>query len=176
VRNIDSELRARCTDFLYTEADLLDRHEFEQWLELFTPDAEYWLPIDTSRAEPHNGLNLIYDDLERMHDRVRRLRSGYAFSEEPLSRTVHLVGNVRFVAPTSSMWIGGADPSATERDIFVATKLVLRRERRTATDEFAANCVHQLTLDAADGDLRIRSKRVDLINAHKPLPSLSFLI
>ena len=38
--------RTEAEDFLYHEADLLDRREFDQWLTLFTEDGIYWLPMD----------------------------------------------------------------------------------------------------------------------------------
>ena len=54
-----SELLARCAEFVYDEADLLDEQRFEEWLELFADDATYWIPLDTRRSEPRRGLNLV---------------------------------------------------------------------------------------------------------------------
>ena len=31
--------------FLYAEAELLDQRRFNEWLDLFTEDARYWMPI-----------------------------------------------------------------------------------------------------------------------------------
>jgi benzoate/toluate 1,2-dioxygenase beta subunit len=168
--SIDATLRWRCTDLLYHEADLLDDQRFEDWLELFTPDAVYWLPIDTARNEPDNGLNLIYDDYDKMCDRVRRLRTGYALSEEPLSRTVHLVGNVVPIGATDAV---GMPNSGTE--VTLRSRLFLRRARRTGIDQLAANCTHRLVVPS-DGPIRIQCKRVDLVDADRAQPSLSFII
>jgi len=30
--------------FLYREARYLDERQWEQWLELYAPDVEYWMP------------------------------------------------------------------------------------------------------------------------------------
>ena len=35
--------------FLYREARLLDERRFHDWLELFTDDLRYWMPVRTSR-------------------------------------------------------------------------------------------------------------------------------
>ena len=32
--------------FLYLEARLLDTQQYEAWLELFTDDATYWVPLE----------------------------------------------------------------------------------------------------------------------------------
>ena len=32
-------------DLFYTEADLLDGRRYEEWLDLFTDDVHYWMPM-----------------------------------------------------------------------------------------------------------------------------------
>src|SRR4030081_318458 len=108
----DVELLLRCERFVYEEAELLDRGDFEAWLNLLADDAVYWLPVDTSRHEPRGGLNLIYDDRHRLEDRIRRLRSGFSHTEEPLSRTSHLLGNLRLIEAAEAATIAGWLPRA----------------------------------------------------------------
>ena len=38
-------LKQEVEDFLYREADLLDERRYEEWLDLFTEDARYWMPM-----------------------------------------------------------------------------------------------------------------------------------
>ena len=38
--------RADAEDFLYEEARLIDEGHFEEWLDVFTEDGIYWLPIN----------------------------------------------------------------------------------------------------------------------------------
>ena len=38
--------------FLYHEARLLDTGQFEAWLDLFTEDATYWLPLERDQTGP----------------------------------------------------------------------------------------------------------------------------
>ena len=40
-------------DFLYREAELLDERRYEEWLDLFTEDARYFMPM--RRNVPHDG-------------------------------------------------------------------------------------------------------------------------
>ena len=39
------ELKQEIEDFLYEEADLLDRREFEAWLDLLADDLSYFMPM-----------------------------------------------------------------------------------------------------------------------------------
>ena len=37
--------------FLYTEAALLDAHRYEEWLDLFTDDTHYFMPLRRTRSK-----------------------------------------------------------------------------------------------------------------------------
>ena len=39
------ELKHQAEEFLYEEAELLDQRRFDEWLELFTDDLVYFMPI-----------------------------------------------------------------------------------------------------------------------------------
>lgn len=90
-------LRLRVEDLLTREADLLDRWELDQWLDLYTDDAHYYVPpsdVDGDTASPDTSLFYIIDDRTRMQERVVRLKSKGAHSEWPRSKVRHLVSNV----------------------------------------------------------------------------------
>ena len=92
-----SVLHHRVANFLYFEADLLDRWQLEQWEELFADDARYLVPptdIGGDDADPDKALFYIFDDRTRIHERVVRLAKKGAHSEFPRSKTRHVVGNV----------------------------------------------------------------------------------
>jgi 3-phenylpropionate/cinnamic acid dioxygenase small subunit len=89
--------------FLYAEAALLDARKFPEWLTWLADDLEYWMPIRSTRmlndlaaefTKPGEGA-LFDDDKASMEQRVRKLYTGYAWSEDPPSRTRHNVSNVR---------------------------------------------------------------------------------
>jgi benzoate/toluate 1,2-dioxygenase subunit beta len=167
------DVLARCAQFVYEEAELLDSMRIEQWLDLFDETSVYWLPIDTTKTNPLDTLNLIYDDRPRLSDRVARLKSGFAFSEVPESRTSHVISNVRlvdedeFLASVHDDGIGGDE-------LAVAGRGTIARMRHGACDLFHARMVWVLA--PAGHTFKIKMKRVDLLNASEPLVLMTFLV
>lgn len=147
-------------DFLYHEAALLDERRLDEWLELFTDDALYWIPQGES-PDPQREVSIAYDDRRRLHERVLRLTSGFAYSQDPPSLTTHVVGNVRVLAD-------GDDA------VQVASTLMLVEVRRNTQNVFAGRVEHELVPDA--DSFRIRRKVVRLINSDVPLGNVTFLI
>jgi p-cumate 2,3-dioxygenase beta subunit len=89
-------LREEIEDFLYQEAALLDEWRLDEWLALFTDDAQYVIPAtDVPDGDPRTDLMILDDDLPRLRGRVERLLSRRAPRESPWSRTRHFVNNVR---------------------------------------------------------------------------------
>jgi biphenyl 2,3-dioxygenase beta subunit len=98
-------LRQEIESFYVDEAALLDQHRYEEWLDLFTDDTHYFMPI--RRTVPRRALareftkpgEMAYydDDKTVLASRVRKLATGTAWAEDPPSRTRHLVTNVRVV-------------------------------------------------------------------------------
>lgn len=105
--------RAGAEEFLYREALLIDTGRFAEWLDLFTPDVEFWMPAwrdeTTTTRDPDRELSLIYYKGRRnLEDRVMRLTSGLSTASSPLPRVVHQVTNVLVTGEDE----GGADVSA----------------------------------------------------------------
>jgi len=100
---VDRELLLEVEQFLYREAQLLDERRFHEWLDVFTEDVRYWVPIRESvLGQPEaiaDGESLAIshfdDDRATLEQRVRRLDTGLAHSETPPSRTRHLITNIR---------------------------------------------------------------------------------
>jgi 3-phenylpropionate/cinnamic acid dioxygenase small subunit len=76
------------------EARLLDNDRLEDWLKLFAAECIYWAPATVTGGDPRREVAISFDDRRRMEDRVYRLRTGFAWSQKPKSRTVRLVSNV----------------------------------------------------------------------------------
>jgi p-cumate 2,3-dioxygenase subunit beta len=88
--------RAEVEDLFYEEADLLDRWRLDDWLELLTDDACYYVPPnDRPDADARFALFTIADDIVRLRERVIRLKDPNCHAEYPPSRTRRLIGNVR---------------------------------------------------------------------------------
>ncbi len=79
---------------LEEEARLLDNDRLEDWLKLFAAECVYWVPATVTGGDPRREVAISFDDRRRMEDRVYRLRTGFAWSQKPKSRTVRLVSNV----------------------------------------------------------------------------------
>ena len=100
------QLQFEVEQFYYDEAAMLDERRFEDWLELLADDVHYWMPIRRTRRVDEadreftapGDMALFDDDKALLEMRVKKLRSGVSWSEDPPSRTRHLVTNVRIVS------------------------------------------------------------------------------
>ncbi|HYM30514.1 MAG TPA: aromatic-ring-hydroxylating dioxygenase subunit beta [Candidatus Cybelea sp.] len=135
--------------FLSEEARMLDEGRYDEWLGLFTDDGIYWVPLEPGQTDPINHVSLFYEDRLLREMRVKRLRHPRAFSLEPPLRTARLVGNVMVDAGE-----GG--------EIIVRSTFHMMESRRDEQRMFGGTYTHRLV--AAGGGLRIKLKRVDLIN------------
>src|SRR5262249_5232154 len=113
----DVELRAEVAELLFHEASLLDRGRLDEWLELYTDDATYWIPLQADQSDPLTASSIVYDDRRLMEARVRQFQHPRAHARVPAPRTVHQVGNVRVL-------------QADGRDTRVGSTLVLVEYRR----------------------------------------------
>ena len=100
---VDRDLQFEVEQFLFQEADLLDSCRFHEWLDLFTEDARYWVPVRESvqgqeGSFPDEGsyaVTYMNDDKSFLEQRIKRLDTGLAHAETPPSRTRHYIANVR---------------------------------------------------------------------------------
>jgi 3-phenylpropionate/cinnamic acid dioxygenase small subunit len=100
-------LTQEIADFLYREADLLDERKFCDWLDLLAEDIVYFMPIRRNvkfgqHAERENtrqgeGISWFDEDKWTLGKRVEQILTGVHYAEEPLSRTAHLVSNIRLL-------------------------------------------------------------------------------
>jgi 3-phenylpropionate/cinnamic acid dioxygenase small subunit len=138
-------------DFVYAEARMLDEQRFEDWLALFTDDGHYWMPLVPGQQDPKLHTSLLYEDKLLLRVRVERLAGARTFSQQPRSRCHHLL---------QQPVVEAADRDAGRYTVRSAFHYV-----ETRVDEqnlFAGWATHELV--EADGALRIRLKRVDLVN------------
>lgn len=95
-------LQHRVEQFYYAEARLIDERNFAGWLDLFTDDTRYLLPIHRNQATHEftdelgdAGLAHFDDNKDILARRVHRMSSGLAWTEDPPSIQRHLVTNVQ---------------------------------------------------------------------------------
>lgn len=135
--------------FLYREAALIDAARFDEWLELFTPDALYWVPSRPGQTDPRNVASIIYEDREVLGLRVRRLSHPGALMLSPPPRTTHLVSNVDLV-----------DCDDAKGEYRVASAFLRVEYRNGRQRNFSGHASHHLR--RTESGLRIAFKRVDL--------------
>jgi biphenyl 2,3-dioxygenase beta subunit len=107
--DISAELMGEMTrqyaveSFYSEEAALLDEHRFSEWVELFSEDTHYFMPIRRTRLRREQakeftspGEIAFFDETKQtLLGRVAKLATGTAWAEDPPSRTRHIVTNVR---------------------------------------------------------------------------------
>jgi 3-phenylpropionate/cinnamic acid dioxygenase small subunit len=91
---LDSGERERFRALVEREARLLDQLDFDGWLSMYSPECIYWVPATPEGGDPRREIAISFDDRRRMDDRIYRLRTGYAWSQAPASRTVRMISNV----------------------------------------------------------------------------------
>lgn len=140
--------------FYYDEAALLDAHNYDEWVELFTDDVHYFMPIrrTMSRRELHKeftkpGEMAFFDDnKDILRARVRKVNSGTAWAEDPPSRTRHFVANVRITE------IDGDEMSVTSNFLLYRTRL------KSEEDQWIGSRVDRLR--RVDGQLKVANRHI----------------
>jgi benzoate/toluate 1,2-dioxygenase subunit beta len=147
--------------FLYHEARLLDTGQLEAWLDLFTDDATYWVPLELNQKDPYETSSIIHDDRTLLELRVRQARHPRAHARQPLARTVHQVANILVFSEENS-------------ELRVNSTLHLTEFRNEKQRLYAALVEHRLR-KVSDG-FRIAHKRVDLVNSEGELDGVAILL
>ena len=151
----------KVAEFLYHEARLLDTGQLEAWLELFTEDATYWVPLERGQQDPLGTSSLIYDDRTLLELRVKQARHPRAHARLPLARTVHQVGNISITGKT--------------RDHVVVNSTLSVTEWRNEKQRLWSGLVEHRLRRSGEG-WKIAHKRIDLVNSEGELEGLAILL
>jgi 3-phenylpropionate/cinnamic acid dioxygenase small subunit len=129
-------LRQEVEDFLYHEAELLDERRYEEWLELFTEDTHYFMPmrrnvprgeLDREFTREGTDVNWFDEGKDTLGRRVKQILTGVHWAEEPPSRICHMVSNVQILDARP------AGPAPAE--VAVKSRFLIYRNRvETETD------------------------------------------
>jgi ethylbenzene dioxygenase beta subunit len=144
---------AEIVEHLYYEAELLDTTQFEVWLGLLTEDLEYRMPARLNVRDRTNPgfsatTDIFADNLASLTVRIHRLRTNFAWSEDPPSRTRHLITNVR------------VQETETPLELSVRSNFLLYRTRaeQTEPDLFAGE--RQDTFRSVEGAWRLARRLI----------------
>jgi benzoate/toluate 1,2-dioxygenase beta subunit len=90
----DVAVRDEFRRLLEREARFLDQLRYDDWLAMYAAECVYWVPSTPKAGDPRREIAIMFDDRRRLEDRIYRMRTGFAWSQAPASRTVRLVTNV----------------------------------------------------------------------------------
>jgi 3-phenylpropionate/cinnamic acid dioxygenase small subunit len=155
-------LKEEIEQFLYREAELLDERRYEEWLELFAEDAQYFMPM--RRNVPHNepereftragmDVNWFDEGKETLTRRVKQILTGIHWAEEPPSRICHLISNVQVVSATPA--------GVTANEVTVKSRFLVYRNRVETETDFLVGKREDL-LRRVDGSWKIARRKIVL--------------
>ena len=154
---------AELARFVRLEARLIDEKRFDEWYELFADDGYYWVPAVHGQKSPLTENSLAYEDKLLLQLRLERLKSPLAYSQKPASRSLHVL----------------QEPEVEKRDdakgeFLTRTPFMYTETKVDDSQRYAATAWHTLVWN--DGRLRIRLKRVDILNCDAALPSIQLFL
>ena len=158
----DDSARDEIEELIRLETRCLNQGDLDTWMSLFTEDGYYWMPLEEDQSDPDQHDSLIYDNRALME--MRRNNLGH-----PLSPSMQQ-SRVRSVRVLSDLEISPGDsPDSYSVTAWVIAMIFHRRQ-----DSFAGTVTYDLV--RSDTGLKIRCKRVDLINAEAPLDAIMMYV
>jgi len=151
-RRANGEALREVEQFLYRQAELLDRRQWSDFIELFAADGVYWMPASPEQTTGDGVPSIFYEDRDLMRVRMKRVTHPHAWSQAADWGTNHLVSNVTIERE-----------DGRTGDLVVRSRFHMMEFRRDATRHFAGSYVHHLRR-TRDG-WRIKQQRVDMVNA-----------
>jgi 3-phenylpropionate/cinnamic acid dioxygenase small subunit len=157
--NVDSDagavasLQHRVEQFLYYQSELLDQKQWAAYIDLFSPDGVYWMPVTPEQTEWLDSPSIFAEDRRMMEIRMGRVQHPNAWSQAPQWGTHHVIGNVVI-------------ESADESRVLVRSRFQMMELRRDQLRHFAGTYRH--TLLRLGEDFKIVLQRVDLLNGQAP--------
>jgi 3-phenylpropionate/cinnamic acid dioxygenase small subunit len=160
VNGTATDRRTAVEAFLIHEARLMDDHAYEAWLALWTEDALYWIP-GVGGGDPATTVTIAYERMPQLTERIWRLNGKHAHAQRPRSALQRVVSNVEILAHQGD-------------EIVARSAFVLGEFRNGVQTVFFGRNEHILV---GSGDtLRMKQKKVDLLNADGAQGNLAFLL
>ena len=150
------------TAVINRECRLLDDDRLEDWLDLFIENCVYWVPGDVSPQDPRRAITWEINDRRRLEDKVARLRTGFAFSQLPPTRTRHCLSNVE-------VW------SIDDNELRVRANLTVNTFRKGEHRTLACRVGYVLQRQTDESWL-IELKQINLLDADQPQGNISFML
>lgn len=145
--------------FAYEEARLIDEKRLDEWYELFADDGIYWMPLTRGQPDGLNHTSLFHEDKLLLKIRIERLKSPRSFSQHRPSFCQHVLQHPR---------VESRDDDA---GLYVLRSPFVYVETKADAQLVLAG-VSWLHLVRAESGLKIRLKKVELVNCDAALPSI----
>lgn len=158
----DPVTRNQCEKLIIKECRLLDEYRFDEFLSLYSNESLYWIPITPGGGDPRIEVSHAFDDRRRLEDRIYRLRTGYAYSQLPMSRTRRMVSNFEIGYGSSKETIYG-------RCNILISELRVGEQRQYSG-------WYGYKLMKLDGQWKIAVKMVNLINSDQGHENMTFML
>ncbi|MBT2268992.1 aromatic-ring-hydroxylating dioxygenase subunit beta [Rhodococcus erythropolis] len=156
-----------CAAFLFAEAEYLDDRRFTDWLACLSEDLVYEVPVRLTRSLTESGSDFstrgfhMRENYETMRMRVARLSTEHAYAEDPPSRTMRQVSNVRVA-------MRGVNEAS------VKSKFLMYRSRGADTTyDLLAGERRDVLREMADGWKLVRR---EVLLAHTTIPTLNLAV
>jgi 3-phenylpropionate/cinnamic acid dioxygenase small subunit len=158
----DVAIRDEFRRLLEREARLLDQLRYDEWLAMYTAECVYWVPSTPNAGDPRREIAIMFDDRRRLEDRIYRMRTGFAWSQAPASRTVRLVSNVEVFST-------GRDDAQMLRSNFLISEFW-----GDETRQLTGWAGHRVVRGA--GGWTIKAKQVNLIECDQAIRNPSIIL
>ncbi len=146
--------------FIYREARLLDEKRWDEWYDLFTEDGFYWVPLTRDQPDAEMHTSLAYEDRLLLRLRIERLRRRPP-SQHPESWSQHVLQAPEIETAEEDRWL-------------TRTAFHYAEARGDEMQIYAGVVLHHLIREGQA--LRIRLKRVNLLNCDAALPSIQLFL
>lgn len=148
--------------FIWAEAELLDRKDYQRWSDLWDEQGKYVVPIDNDADDDFaSRLNYVYDDARMRRLRIERLTSGHSMSAADAAHTVRTVSRFRLASQTGSV-------------VEVNSSQIVVGYKRGKHTLYAADVTHRIDLG---GDTpKLVQKVIRLVNGADSLSAIGFLL
>lgn len=149
-------------NLLMLEARYLNKADLDSWMNLYTDDGVYWMPLDTEQSDPELHDSIFYEDRTLMEVRKRNFMHRLSPSMQYPIRSSRILADIHL------------DSYDKESGIVIVNssfQAVLFYKEQTV---YAGSYQHHLVKSA--DSYQIKLKRVDLLNADMPLSPIMIYI
>lgn len=156
------------TNFIMLEAQYADESRYDEWEALWSsaPDATYWVPRGPHALDPEKHVSLIFDNRSRLATRIRQLKTGYRFAQIPVSPMRRVVSNLVMRRVESEAAVYEVEAN------FILVEIAVQSTNNQ--NIWAGRTLHRIRVE--EGQLKLHSKRILLVNGDEPIASIAFLL